>query len=337
MDPNNPQEEGHAKTNETEPNTISKLLSGPIQDYLSTPVPQELWHYTSFKAMHSIIEQKAIYATDARFLNDRHELRHAADYANHLISTQNKPKPILEFVGAHVSDWFRVLLNLKNPFRNYVTCFSERRDDLSQWRAYSGQSTGVSLGFRFDKRHDLSPCVYQDDMKRILLLAAFSKIFKAAEIIFEIDPLLLLKPEQSHNFELLNKFPDIETYVKGASSTLLIPLIKLIPLFKDASFESEQEWRMVNLVQNHGRNVSGEEDDSFNNSVFYRPTRETLVPTLVVDLQKGGSIPVSSLYLGPGSHPYAEDATNRFLAFHQIPITSAPSAVPYRSAISSQS
>ena len=89
-------------------------------------------------SMQAILDHGEIYASDARFLNDRDELIHAAKFADSVIQKQPHPPKVIEFVRQHVADWFSVFLSLKNPFRNYVSCFTSRRDDLSQWRAYSG-------------------------------------------------------------------------------------------------------------------------------------------------------------------------------------------------------
>src|SRR4051794_1170002 len=143
---------------------LLRLLPPSMQAHLRTPVPDQLWHYTSMHGMHAVLEHGEMYATDARFLNDREELIHAAKFADQLIQRQPYPQVVIDFVRQHVADWFRILLSLKNPYRKYVTCFSSRRDDLSQWRAYGAGSAGASLAFdlREFRMVRLAPCVYRD-------------------------------------------------------------------------------------------------------------------------------------------------------------------------------
>jgi hypothetical protein len=132
---------------------IFEALPASIQAHLVTPVPDQLWHYTSMRGMQAILDHGEMYATDARFLNDRDELIHAAKYADWLIEHQPCPKEVIAFVRQHVADWFRVFLSFKNPYRNYVTCFTSCRDDLSQWRAYSAGSAGASMAFDLRESH----------------------------------------------------------------------------------------------------------------------------------------------------------------------------------------
>jgi hypothetical protein len=109
-----------------------KRLPPSMQAHLMTPVPDQLWHYTSMHGMQAILEHGEMYVTDARFLNDRDELTHAAKYADQLIQRQPYPEEVINFVRQHVASCFGLFLSFNNPYRNYVTCFTSRRDDLSQ-------------------------------------------------------------------------------------------------------------------------------------------------------------------------------------------------------------
>lgn len=197
--------------------------------------------------MHAILDHGEMYATDARFLNDRDELFHAAKYADRLIEDQPYPQEVIAFVRQHVADWFRIFLSFKNPYRNYVTCFTSRRDDLSQWRAYSAGSAGASMAFDLREFHmpGLAPCVYRDEEKRRLLGDAFDEIFRVGDMHFRADPALLLPPDATLPAEIKARFPGAEENVKIAGSRLLMPIMTILPLFKDSSFEAENEWRIV--------------------------------------------------------------------------------------------
>jgi hypothetical protein len=134
-----------------------------MRAHLKTPVPGQLCHYTSMGAMHAILDHAEIYATDGRFLNDREELVHAWTFADELILSQQRPPEVIGFVRQHVKRTFYVFLSLKNPYRNYVTCFTTWGHDLSQRRANSGGSAGASLaldlrGFR--PSGNLALCVF---------------------------------------------------------------------------------------------------------------------------------------------------------------------------------
>jgi hypothetical protein len=306
------------------------LLPISMQSHLKTPVPDQLWHYTSMNAMHSIVEHGEMYATDARFLNDREELIHAAEFADRLIQTQDYPPEVITFVRKHVASWFGVFLSFSNPFRNYVTCFTTHRDDLSQWRAYSGGSAGASIAIDLrDTALRPHPCIYKDEEKAVYLMDIFAEMFKVGEMHFKADPILLLPPDESLPADVEVKFPGAEMNVKGAAIRLLVPIMNIIPLFKNKAFSAESEWRVVTLASEYDM---GSESKTPNGSLFYRARPDSLVPTMRVNIKrKDGSVPLNGLVLGPGSHPNATDAVTRFLRFKGSAVRAEVSGVPYRS------
>lgn len=305
-----------------------KILSPSVQAYLKTPVPDQLWHYTTISGMHAILETGEMYATDARFLNDREELVHSAKYADMVIQNQPYSQAVVDCVRQHVTRWFGVFLSLRNPYRNYVTCFTSRKDDLSQWRAYSLGSTGASVGLDLRGVYgagSLAPCIYRDEDKRRLLSDSFEEMFKVSEMHFRTDPALLLEPDAIMPVELATKFPWAEKNMKLASSRLMFPIMRLLPLFKDSSFEAENEWRIVTL---------GAEKDIGFHSIFYRPRADSLVPTMKINLKRqDDKIPLTGLILGPGSHPNSTDAVTRYLRTRGFAVEAEPSSVPYRTTI----
>jgi hypothetical protein len=227
------------------------LLPPAMRAHLKTPVPDQLSHYTSMGAMHAILDRAEIYATDARFLNDREELIHASTFADELILSQQHPLEVIDFVRQHVKRTFDVFLSLRNPYRNYDTCFTTRGDELSQWRAYSGGSAGASLALDlrgFSPSGNLAPCVYLHREKRRLLEDLFNEIFNVAETHFRMDPALLIPPDANLPAETKARFPWAEENVKLTSARLLVPIMKIIPLFKHSSFKDENEWRSCSLV-----------------------------------------------------------------------------------------
>ncbi len=103
------------------------------------------------KPFQGIVESKKIFATDLRYLNDSQEFVHARELAWKLADE------VLESSdsGVAVSGMFKNAMNLAfntGPLRAdrlqvMVASFSQARDQLSQWRGYSGASSGVSISF----------------------------------------------------------------------------------------------------------------------------------------------------------------------------------------------
>jgi hypothetical protein len=106
----------------------------------------------------------------------------------------------------------------------YAACFSERVDDLSQWRAYSRGSGGVCLHFDLSNQ-PLIKVIYDPAAQDLLIEAFISDVRAHAKTL----PGLGSDEEVTDNFHL-----DVWTHIQFLAAAL-----------KDAAFSSEQEWRLV--------------------------------------------------------------------------------------------
>jgi hypothetical protein len=310
---------------------MSDAVADPITAHKSKAVPAQLWHYTSMAAMQGIIDSGEMYATDARFLNDADELIHAAKYTDDFLSKESRDPRVVDFVRYQVAEAFKDLLSLSNPYRNYVTCFTTLEDDLSQWRAYSHGSAGISLAFDFRSlgsvRTLLAPCIYEDEEKKAMLLFALKTLFEVAEAHLSSDPrLLLIHPdpldELDLSSELKKQLPLIKQNINLATAKLWLPFITILPLFKNRAFKAEEEWRIVRL----------QDESSESLPLFFRARQDSLVPTLKLNVKNGAHIPLTGIRVGPGSHPHAEDAIKRYVRSKWMTVDVIGSDVPYRSA-----
>ena len=123
--------------------------------------PELLYHYTDQRGLLGIIQDKCIWATHLRYLNDTSEGRIVFQIIlDELNSRVNSDDVMLSFgmqpikrsgkiecedeeifsQGVAISSW----VTSQDVF---VTSFSEKGNLLSQWRAYSGGSGGYSVGF----------------------------------------------------------------------------------------------------------------------------------------------------------------------------------------------
>jgi hypothetical protein len=110
------------------------------------------WHYTSGQSLLSIVESGKLYATQVSCLNDSTEIRYGSKLLRDAylqIQTKGSLPPdethVLEEVVKALVD--NPATPSHAPSQWFVTCFSKRRDDLSQWRAYSGGENGYAIGF----------------------------------------------------------------------------------------------------------------------------------------------------------------------------------------------
>jgi len=304
-----------------------------IRDLLATPIPRQLWHYTSYQGFQGIVESKTIWATDLRYLNDTQEFIHARELAekraDQIAASWGAVSEVKEMVKKAINAVFNT--GPLHPERSQVmvASFSHARDQLSQWRGYSGGSSGVSISFDLSRVRPsyeigtaavFAPCVYNLSDKNALLECALSHMF---DVVFE-----WARDDQKAiqaNPELIPpdvKSPSFDRRLKQARIDFNYSLARLCPLLKDSSFSEEREWRLVLLAST---------DAHLKDQVNYRATRDSLIPYTAYPLgEPDQPIPVNGLILGPGSHPKAKEATAAFLRANKVSVVPELSKVPYR-------
>jgi hypothetical protein len=110
-----------------------------------------LWHYTGFDACKSILEKGTMYASNLEFLNDTEEFNYALKLIRRAFEKLDRipadvglppmpPERLYDFLHTRITHFF-----YQNGY--FVTCFSSKPDDLSQWRAYAGSIPGFAIGF----------------------------------------------------------------------------------------------------------------------------------------------------------------------------------------------
>ena len=314
--------------------------------HISQPIPPVLWHYTSFEAMQGIVVNKVIWASEYRFLNDQEEYLHAKKLTDSVVDDEAELGangfPRRGALKRAIQVTFDGELMHESRLRIMVASFSAAGDQLSQWRGYAGESTGVSIGL--DLRHlrgpngiavteTFAPCLYKEEEKRALLKAIF------AEYLTAIEQYWATVPEGDHSgvLEQLVGNPDPSRQSTEALETeldrllffrhleLQFDLLRVAPLLKNESFSEEREWRLVLPVHSIFLPT--------NRAIQFRPTLNSLIPYVAFPLlvrRQEGPINCTHVFLGPGSHPSAPFGVNMFLVHNGIPTPAIPSKIPYR-------
>lgn len=103
-----------------------------------------VYHYTNTSGLTGILTSKCLRATNLSFVNDEQELRYGyllcANVANDLLKSHGNDQRYSTVLNTFQSTW-------KGAVDVYATCFARNGDQLSQWRAYSPNSSGFSIGF----------------------------------------------------------------------------------------------------------------------------------------------------------------------------------------------
>jgi hypothetical protein len=317
-----------------------------VNEHVSRPIPETLWHYTSFAGFQGIVTSKTIWATEYRFLNDREEFLHAKRLADRLVDEEPEfvgyQFPVRDILRKAVGAAFNTGYLHEERLRVMVVSFTEEGDQLSQWRGYANNSRGVSIGL--DVRHlrppllvgtavTLAPCLYPEEDKRRVLKAIFAHHRKGLErwwnLIVDVareetgkvggmDPNLGRRLVAEHQ-------PELNTAVAQADASLRFDLLRTALLLKNESFREEREWRLVLPLEpirlpSHHR-------------LQFRYVADNLVPYIAYPLRspnQDGPIPCKGVVVGPGSHPSARVGVNLFLHSEGIMLLALESKIPYR-------
>ncbi|MHA2900776.1 DUF2971 domain-containing protein [Enterobacter sp. H2G27] len=179
-----------------------------------------------------IINNCELWATKIQYLNDSNEFFLAITLANRLLN-EMIAKEKDERIKLRLN---RFISNLKG-IRNLNLCvcsLSEEGDLLSQWRGYSKQQGGYSIGFDSDaltlllqsQGFRLGKCVYEKDAQKHLVQDVINRSLVRYQDMDEPEPEVLIYPSDSTRF-----------FINELSLTA--------PLIKDISFSEEKEWRIL--------------------------------------------------------------------------------------------
>lgn len=209
-----------------------------LNDVLSPRLDKPLYHYTTQLGLLGIISSREMWVTHTQYLNDRREFVHAVDLVREeiqrLLQTAPTDSPRREGLQ-------RMESSLRTPETiNVCVCsFSEERDSISQWRAYSSGTSGFAIGFPSDlltaataaKDWYLAPCIYDPSRQREIIRSLVEEVLD--EIV-------------SGNIE---EGGEEDEYIRearmGGTGNLLVYLNRYAPILKDESFSAEKEWRVI--------------------------------------------------------------------------------------------
>ena len=286
-----------------------------LNDVLYEEKPShELYHYTSIDSLISIVKDKALWATELKYLNDSQEFRYFAelmrektlvydDFGNEAeIDATNQ-------LRSWIRDWF------VEGALVFTTSFTEKGNVLSQWRGYCEHGKGVSLGFdpaaivvcADQASFKLGRCIYDWKRHHSLATEVVNRLVKAA---VENGPDAAKHVSQCY----------YSTFEAAATD-----IIRIAVLTKHPAFEEEDEWRCVSQpVKNY-----------VEAPIEYRSGRVSLIPFIRFPLPViNDALAIQTAIVGPSPSPeLAFNGIARFLAKYaatgqQLQIVACQ--IPYR-------
>jgi hypothetical protein len=239
-------------------------------------IPTPLYHYTSQHGLLGIIQNRVIWATNLLFLNDTMEFKYAVQMLQKRI--ENLKKELDQEEYEYLDDTSQTFTRFDNSFFQkysgiYTCSFSERGDQLSQWRGYCPDGSGFSIGF---------------DFNYLLEFTLNEQNFVLVQCEYDVK-----KQE-----ELIDKFLNrVIDYFRRDNDDIFKnwmqwgEFLELAPRMKHPKFQEEKEWRLV----------SRPKALEFN-EIKFRTGASMLKPYIEINLSDNNTEQFScipEIYLGP--------------------------------------
>lgn len=286
-----------------------------------------LWHYTDFGGLYGIVRERKIWASSLLYLNDATEFAYTYDMVKAAFAK------VLGGLSQEQYPWTHAAADLLEEIISeqfwsdgsvlMVSCFSESRDDLSQWRGYANKPPGFAIGFHplrllewpEDAGVYLAQCSYDVSRQRREVQSIVSKFLHQAKVA-EDD-----KRKRSGG-ELSRK--EAEKILLGHVGDFGDRLRAIASINKHPKFASEKEFRLVCWSERSNGSVLTE--------TRFRQSGSLIVPYVGVTLAPPDKpLPIETVMVGPCPHQFAVIRSVRLmLERHGSPAAVIPSSVPFR-------
>jgi len=202
-----------------------------------------IWHYTSGDALLGVVETGTLYATQVSCLNDSTEIRYGEkllrDAFMNIRTDAMEEKVLLERIIRTTVEEPATPTNVGSAW--FVTCFSTEKDDLSQWRAYSGGENGYAIAFLaggfFGRGSFVARVNYEKEQHKQVA----ENVANATMSFFKEG--LYARPTGEINTATIDTWA---TEFLGVWEGLVG---RLAPMIKDPAFRGENEYRIVHELQ----------------------------------------------------------------------------------------
>lgn len=296
---------------------------------------KNLYHYSSNSKCFSILESQTLRMSDIQKSNDYMELGlFFPEIFNHIMRLYNEnPFPLLyesksnsEALDRLLSECYNIWDErfLSGDFSNFVACFSECPDALTQWQAYADNANGCCLAFSLPLL--LQYCKQTNGVLRIEKVQYLGQkdlddlvVQKARDSLSELNGLReWIVENMTHD----NTSPDTDGLMSFNFGTMLGYIFTDSLMYKAKAFSHEKEWRIFfsDRAYKNADWVLGKEDQligpegfsetlSFlRNKIDFNVTANDLVPYFPIKFSEFNSCPVTELWIGPKSNISRKDA-----------------------------
>jgi len=278
------------------------------------PIPDILYHYCSNDSLLSIVTSKTLLLTAVTAANDYEETQRTRPFLLSEIAKYDS-EPEKDQLSK-----LQQLFDINNTIP-FIASFSENPDQLSQWRGYADDATGVSIGFnmrcfglqqRLPLTHvsasqtiGVEKVIYDDANQRDIVGHLVTEYLKSAKVpVPDLDNVAIATAIQLRQFSLI---------------------------FKNPGFREEAEWRIV-----HTPILGGPPSGALNlvgaaGPRKSRMKRQQIVTSIPLDLKKTDETePLARVFLGPRNPTHLFDLANLFHEHGFVSVDVRRSSITYR-------
>lgn len=248
--------------------------------------PDYYYHYTSIEGLKGIIENKKIWLTHWKCLNDDSEINHGLKVFKRVLNQygNGKSKNIKDFICTAIG----FLVENRHYFDElYICSFTKNSDSLDQWRAYC-PDRGYCIGIPKKTLVHLdafTKCLYQDEKQRKIAEDMLDCFFRECQE----RNLISGKLNREQEFILLKP--------------LFLMIVSMSLNFKNSHFKNEEELRLVVPV-----------NESDKNEIQFHMKDATFIPHIEREIvPEGAKLPGLRIIVGPPERPLAKEMLEKYL------------------------
>lgn len=287
-------------------------------------VEQPLYQYTTAARLKDIFETEQLWFTDYRFHNDPDEFLYEKKLALEVLDTfaaaaqNNFAKQLIESVRSILTSD-----KLDSALHVFLACFTRKRDDLGQWRAYGDNGRGFAIGFA-------SPMFAIEDSA---LKTHIHKIYLGSVVYDRTEALSrhreaidwakaeFLEAARLHS-HLMKLSVNRDAFVKEMRTSLIAsPLIWYSLTAKHHSYRDEDEVRQVLLGAG----------DHLKPYIQTRVRGSEIVPYIAAPWRVRDAGMIKEIVVGPAASLGAEEAVIAMLRSYGVSdVPVKRSEIPYR-------
>lgn len=274
-----------------------------------------LYYYCSMDTFVNIINNRTIWLPDVTKSNDSLEMAWYQGRCNVLL--EEKWAKHLKNVGAETilpsedKKYKALLLKSKKiltdcPIYVWACCFSERIDNLSQWRGYADDGRGVCIGFNKEMLIKHFP-KDADTLNNQIVYMGLNKI-KYNKTVLENDLKSVIDNRANTSEETTKSILyDMSIIVENAPN--------LAMLYKQSSFMHEREWRIIARCKKNQVPVivNGKSNLLEPKVIGFKARSNGIVSHLEIGIESLAEF-INEIYIGPSSTVSVQDVESFMIA-----------------------